>query len=212
MSNYEFIEIKQTKGGRNLANTEKQENDEEIIEEVINEDEAQLLDETADDQEAVDDQEVIVDEKEELIQKNMKEIQDLKDRIQRNMAEFDNFRKRTAKEKSMMYENGSKVVLEKMLPIIDNFERAMENVPNDSSADGFVEGINMIYKQLLTTLLDLGVEAIDAEGAEFDPNLHHAVSHEENDEYGENVVVNVLQKGYMFNDKVLRHSMVTVAN
>lgn len=134
------------------------------------------------------------------------------DKLQRTMAEYDNFRKRTIKEKAQMYENGAKEVVEKFLPIIDNFERALGSVSNEENSSAFVQGIEMIYKLLLGTMKDLGVEEIDALYKPFDPNLHHAVSHEENDNYGENEVIEVLQKGYMFKERVLRFSMVKVAN
>ncbi len=134
------------------------------------------------------------------------------DRLQRTMAEFDNFRKRTLKEKSQMYENGAKDVLEKLLPVIDNFERALSCIKDDEKKQPFVKGVDMIYKQLMATLSDIGVEEIEAEGQEFDPNLHHAVSHEENDEYGDNQVAEVMQKGYLYRDQVLRYSMVKVVN
>lgn len=134
------------------------------------------------------------------------------ERLQRTMAEFDNFRKRTLKEKSQMYENGAKDVLEKLLPVIDNFERAMGSVKEEEKKQPFVQGVEMIYKQLMAAMSDLGVEEIEAQNQPFDPNLHHAVSHEENEEYGDNVVLEVLQKGYMYRDQVLRYSMVKVVN
>lgn len=134
------------------------------------------------------------------------------DKLQRTMAEYDNFRKRTIKEKSQMYENGSKEVFEKFLPIIDNFERALGIASEEEKENSFVQGIEMIYKQLLGAMKDLGVEEMDALYQEFDPNLHHAVSHEEDENYGENEVIEVLQKGYMFKDRVLRFSMVKVVN
>jgi len=138
--------------------------------------------------------------------------QEYLERLQRTMAEFDNFRKRTIKEKAAMYENGAKEILEKIIPVIDNFERALSSVTEEEKESPFTKGIEMIYKQLMSTLKDIGVEEIEAIGNEFDPNLHHAVSHEENEEYGENEVIEVLQKGYMYKDKVLRYSMVKVVN
>lgn len=134
------------------------------------------------------------------------------DRLQRTVAEFDNFRKRTIKEKSVMYENGSKEVLEKMLPVIDNFERAIGHMSTEEEATSLAQGVVMIYKQLMSVLSDVGVDEIPAVGQEFDTNIHHAVAHEDNPEYGENEVQEVLQKGYMFKDRVLRHSMVKVVN
>lgn len=134
------------------------------------------------------------------------------DKLQRTMAEYDNFRKRTIKEKTQMYDMGVREVFEKILPIVDNFERAFENTTVDDMDKSFQQGIVMIYNQLLGVMKEMQVEEIDALGKEFDPNLHHAVFHEDNDEYGKNEVIEVLQKGYMCKDKVLRFSMVKVVN
>ncbi|MDA3844961.1 MAG: nucleotide exchange factor GrpE [Vallitaleaceae bacterium] len=134
------------------------------------------------------------------------------DKWKRTLAEFDNFRKRTIKEKSIMYENGTKDVVEKLLPVLDNFERALSHISEEEKDSAVAKGITMIYKQLLNTFNELGIVEIDATGKEFDPNLHHAVSHEESDEYGENEVVEVLQKGFIYKERVIRHSMVRVAN
>lgn len=140
------------------------------------------------------------------------EILQLKDRLARQMAEFDNFRKRSFKEKEQMYEKGAKEVLEKLLPVIDNFERAFSAATTDHQNDPFVKGIDMIYKQFLTLLDDVGVEEIEAKDQPFDPNLHHAVQHEESEDHGESLVTDVYQKGYMYKDTVLRYSMVKVVN
>lgn len=137
-------------------------------------------------------------------------IAELEDRVKRQMAEFENFRKRTEKEKSSMYEMGAKSVVEKILPVIDNFERGLANVPEDGS-DGFAEGMRMIYKQLLTELDNLGVKPIEAVGKEFDPNVHNAVMQVESDEYESGIVAQELQKGYMYRDSLVRPSMVAVA-
>lgn len=139
-------------------------------------------------------------------------LKESQDRYQRTIAEFDNFRKRTLKEKSTMYENGAKEVLEKLLPVVDNFERAISHIAEDEKELSITQGVQMIYKQLMSTLDELGVKEIEAHLQEFDPNLHHAVSHEENDDYDDNLVQEVFQKGYMFKDTVLRHSMVKVVN
>lgn len=139
-------------------------------------------------------------------------IAELTDRVQRQMAEFDNFRKRTDREKSASFENGEGAVLEKVLPIVDNFERGLAAVPEEQKDDPFVEGMDKVYKQLVKTLTDLGVEPIEAVGKEFDPNLHNAVMHIDDENYGENIVAEEFQKGYKFHDTVLRHSMVKVAN
>ena len=129
------------------------------------------------------------------------QIEDLTDRLKRNMAEFDNFRKRTEKEKSSMYIIGAKDIVEKILPVVDNFERGLAQAPED---DAFADGMKMIYKQLISTLNDLGVQPIEAVGKEFDPNFHNAVMHVEDEEAGENIVVEEFQKGYTYKDFVVR--------
>lgn len=140
------------------------------------------------------------------------QIEELKDRLARQMAEFDNFRKRTEKEKSAMYEVGARDMIEKMLPVLDNFERGLASVPEDQKNASFAEGMEMIYKQFVKTLEDAGVEAIEALGQQFDPNLHNAVLHVEDDSFGENEISRELQKGYKYRGTVVRHSMVQVAN
>lgn len=141
--------------------------------------------------------------------KKDQQIEELTDRLKRSMAEFDNFRKRTEKEKSGMYIVGAKEIIENMLPVVDNFERGLAQAPE---GDAFAEGMQMIYKQLMTTLEGLGVEAIEAVGKEFDPDFHNAVMHVEDEEAGDNMVVEELQKGYTYKGFVVRHSMVKVAN
>ena len=140
------------------------------------------------------------------------QIEELTDRVKRQMAEFDNFRKRTEKEKASMFETGQKSVLEKILPALDNFERGLAAVSPDQKEDPIVTGMDKIYRQLLTTLESMGVTPIEAVGQPFDPNFHNAVMHVEDEEAGENIVVEEFQKGYLFHDSVLRHSMVKVAN
>lgn len=140
------------------------------------------------------------------------QIEELTDRLKRSMAEFDNFRKRTEKEKSAMYEIGAKDVIMKILPVVDNFERGLAAVPEDVKGTPFEEGMEKIYKQLMKTLEDMDVKPIEAVGKEFDPNLHNAVMHIEDENLGENVVAAELQKGYTYRDSVVRHSMVQVAN
>ena len=137
------------------------------------------------------------------------QIEDLTDRLKRNMAEFDNFRKRTEKEKSSMYIIGAKDIIEKILPVVDNFERGLAQA---TEGDPFAEGMEKIYKQLTTTLESLGVEPIEAVDKEFNPDLHNAVMHVEDDSVGDNIVVEELQKGYTYKGFVVRHSMVKVAN
>ncbi len=139
-------------------------------------------------------------------------IAELTDRVTRQMAEFDNFRKRTEKEKSAMYEIGVKSVIEKMLPIVDNFERGFLTVAEEDKEDSFVKGMEMVYKQILTTFETIGVKPIEAVGQEFDPDLHHAVMHVDDENVGENIVVEEFQKGYTYHDAVVRYSMVKVAN
>ena len=141
--------------------------------------------------------------------KKDQKIEELTDRLKRNMAEFDNFRKRTEKEKASMYIIGAREIVEKILPVVDNFERGLAQAPEE---DAFAEGIRMIYKQLMTTLEELGVKQIEAVGKEFDPDFHNAVMHVEDEEAGENIVVEEFQKGYTYKDFVVRHSMVKVAN
>lgn len=137
------------------------------------------------------------------------QIEDLTDRLKRNMAEFDNFRKRTEKEKSSMYIIGAKDIIEKILPVVDNFERGLAQA---TEGDPFAEGMEKIYKQLTTTLESLGVEPIEAVDKEFNPGLHNAVMHVEDESVGDNIVVEELQKGYTYKGFVVRHSMVKVAN
>ncbi|RGX94318.1 nucleotide exchange factor GrpE [Roseburia sp. OF03-24] len=144
--------------------------------------------------------------------KKDEQIEELTDKVKRQMAEFDNFRKRTEKEKSQMYDMGAKTIVEKILPVIDNFERGLAAVPEESKEDAFVVGMDKIYRQMLTVLEEAGVTPIEAVGAEFDPNFHNAVMHVEDETLGENVVAEELQKGYMYRDTVVRHSMVKVAN
>lgn len=140
------------------------------------------------------------------------EIAELKDRITRNLAEFDNFRKRTEKEKSQMFDMGAKSMIEKLLPVIDNFERGMAVLDEESMKEPFAAGIVMVYKQLLKVLEEAGVEVIEALGNEFNPDFHNAVMHVEDDNFGENIVCEEFQKGYLYHGSVVRHSMVKVAN
>ena len=139
--------------------------------------------------------------------KKDEQIEELTDKVKRQMAEFDNFRKRTEKEKSQMYDMGAKTIVEKILPVIDNFERGLAAVPEDNKEDAFVVGMDKIYRQMLTVLEEAGVKPIEAVGAEFDPNFHNAVMHVEDETLGENVVAEELQKGYMYRDTVSYHSI-----
>ena len=150
--------------------------------------------------------------KREKKEKKDEQIAELTDRVKRQLAEFENFRNRTEKEKSQMYTIGAKDVIEKILPVVDNFERGIKSIPEEEREAPVASGMEMIYKQLMTVLTDLGVTPIEAVGQEFDPNLHNAVMHVENEELGENIVAEEFQKGYQYKDAVLRHSMVSVAN
>lgn len=144
--------------------------------------------------------------------KKDEQIEELTDRVKRQMAEFDNFRKRTEKEKSQMFETGAKSIIEKILPVVDNFERGLAAIPEEEKGSPFADGMEKIYKQMMTVLEEAGVTVIEAVGKEFDPNLHNAVMHIDDDEFGENIVAEEFQKGYMYRDSVVRHSMVKVAN
>ena len=148
--------------------------------------------------------------KEKKKDKRDEQIEQLTDRVTRQMAEFENFRRRTDQEKAQMFGNGQKAIVEKILPVVDNFERGLATV--EEGADPFADGMLMIYKQLLTTLEEIGVKPIEAVGQEFNPDFHNAVMHVDDEEVGENIVVEEFQKGYMMNDSVVRHSMVKVAN
>jgi molecular chaperone GrpE len=139
-------------------------------------------------------------------------IEELNDRVQRQMAEFDNFRKRSEKEKSAMYEVGARSVIEKILPTVDNFERGLAGITEEQKEDPFVQGMEKVYRQMVTSLESIGVTPIEAVGKTFDPNFHNAVMHVEDEEAGENTVVEEFQKGYLYRDTVVRHSMVKVAN
>lgn len=151
-------------------------------------------------------------EKKDKKDKKDEKIEELTDRLTRQMAEFDNFRKRTEKEKSQMYEIGAKDIIEKILPVVDNFERGIAAVPEEEKSNPFAEGMEKIYKQLMTTLEEIGVKPIEAVGQEFDPDFHNAVMHVEDEEVGENIITEEFQKGYLYRDSVVRHSMVKVAN
>ena len=144
--------------------------------------------------------------------KKDEKIEELTDKLTRQMAEFDNFRKRTEKEKSQMYEVGAKDIIEKILPVVDNFERGLDAVKEEDKEDPFVQGMEKVYKHLLTTLEGIEVKPIEAVGQPFDPNFHNAVMHVEDDELGENIIAEEFQKGYMYRESVVRHSMVKVAN
>lgn len=151
-------------------------------------------------------------DKKEKKDKKDEQIAELNDKVLRQMAEFENFRKRTEKEKAAMFEIGAKSIVEKLLPVIDNFERGLAAVSEEEKSSGFAQGVEMIYKQLLAELEGAGVTVIEAVGKEFNPDFHNAVMHIEDENFGENIVAEEFQKGYMYKDSVVRHSMVKVAN
>lgn len=149
----------------------------------------------------------------ELELEKQKELTDeANDKYKRLLAEFENARNRNEKESKRMYDIGAKEVLEKLLPVVDNFERALQMIPEEDKERGFEQGVDKIYKQLMVTLEEIGVAPMNAEGTEFNPDLHNAVMHIEDEAFGENIVTEELQKGYMYKEEVLRHSMVKVAN
>ena len=181
-------------------------------EEIVVEDtKAEDVSETAE-EDAGTDKKGFFGKKKEKKDKKDEQIAELTDKLKRQLAEFENFRNRTDKEKSQMYAVGAKDVIEKILPVIDNFERGLKSIPEDQKGGPVASGMEMIYKQLITVLSDLGVTPIEAVGQEFDPNLHNAVMHAEDEGLGENIVAEEFQKGYKYKDTVLRHSMVKVAN
>lgn len=191
----------------NAAEKMADDTEDEIVEEC-------LAEEDEEEAEDADEKKSFFGKKNKKEKKDKKDIQieELTDRVKRNMAEFDNYRKRTEKEKAAMFDMGARTIVEKILPVIDNFERGLAGVPEESRDDAFVDGMDRIYKQLMKTLEDAGVEAIPAVGEPFDLNLHNAVMHIEDENYGENIIVSELQKGYQYKGIVIRHSMVQVAN
>ena len=203
----EEIEIE----GADEENTSEAENTEKEAA-AENTAEAETSDEEADDADPAD-----KDEKKGLFKKKKKDkkdeqIEELNDRLKRQMAEFENFRKRTEKEKTQMFDMGAKTIIEKILPVVDNFERGLAAVSEDQKDDPFITGMDKIYKQMMAELDAVGVKPIDCIGQEFNPDFHNAVMHVEDEEVGENIIVEEFQKGYLYKDFVVRHSMVKVAN
>lgn len=203
----EEIEIE----GADEENTSEAENTEKEAA-AENTAEAETSDEEADDADPAD-----KDEKKGLFKKKKKDkkdeqIEELNDRLKRQMAEFENFRKRTEKEKTQMFDMGAKTIIEKILPVVDNFERGLAAVSEDQKDDPFITGMDKIYKQMMAELDAVGVKPIDCIGQEFNPDFHNAVMHVEDEEAGENIITEEFQKGYMYHDSVVRHSMVKVAN
>lgn len=206
-----------------MTDMEKETVTDEILEETEQEATEDMSQEQTDAQAAEnqpDDKDVQTDDKKRFFGKKKdkkdKQIEDLTAQLddfrKRNLAEFENFRKRTEKEKSTMFDMGAKSVVEKLLPIIDNFERGFAGLSEEQMSDPFVSGMDMVYKQLVKALADMGVEPIEAVGKPFDPNLHNAVMHVEDENLGENTVAQEFQKGYLYHGSVVRHSMVQVAN
>lgn len=206
-----------------MTGMEKETVADEILEETEQEAAEDMSQEQTDAQAAEnqpDDKDVQTDDKKRFFGKKKdkkdKQIEDLTAQLddlrKRNLAEFENFRKRTEKEKSTMFDMGAKSVVEKLLPIIDNFERGFAGLSEEQMSDPFVSGMDMVYKQLVKALADMGVEPIEAVGKPFDPNLHNAVMHVEDENLGENTVAQEFQKGYLYHGSVVRHSMVQVAN
>jgi len=181
---------------------------EEVIEEADGE---EVLEEASEEKEEAPEKESKGSSKWLKKSKDKEKITELEDRVMRQMAEFENFRRRTDKEKQAMFETGAKSVIEKILPVIDNFERGLSTISEEERQTGFASGMNMIYKQLLTELENIGVKPIEALGKEFDPNLHNAVMQVASEEYESGVVAQELLKGYTYRDTVVRHSMVAVA-
>ena len=201
---------------KNIKETEEELKDVETAEET--DCETENVEETQANTESADNASEDKEEKKGFFKKKDKkdkkdlQIEELTDKYRRTMAEFDNYRKRTEKEKSAMYEIGAKDIINKILPVVDNFERGLATIPEADKGTPVAEGMDKIYKQLTKTLEDLGVKEIEAEGIEFNPDFHNAVMHVEDDSLGENVIAEVLQKGYMYKESVVRHSMVKVAN
>ena len=206
-----------------MTDMEKETVADEILEETEQEAAEDMSQEQTDAQAAEnqpDDKDVQTDDKKRFFGKKKdkkdKQIEDLTAQLddlrKRNLAEFENFRKRTEKEKSTMFDMGAKSVVEKLLPIIDTFERGFAGLSEEQMSDPFVSGMDMVYKQLVKALADMGVEPIEAVGKPFDPNLHNAVMHVEDENLGENTVAQEFQKGYLYHGSVVRHSMVQVAN
>lgn len=198
----ENVETEETEETNETADTETEEN----VEETAESEGAEASEESSEEGE----EKKGFFKKKEKKSKQDEKIEELTDRVKRQMAEFDNFRKRTEKEKTQMFEVGAKSVIEKILPVVDNFERGLAAVPEEQKEDAFVQGMEKIYKQLMTELESLEVKPIEAVGTEFNPEFHNAVMQVENEELESGMVAQELQKGYMYRDTVVRHSMVAV--
>ncbi len=206
--------------GQEVSNLEEQ-METEIETDLDDSDKEERLDEALEEEEALEGEKEVGEVKEkkgffgrkkEKKDKKDLEIEELTDKYKRTLAEFDNFRKRTEKEKSQMYEIGAKDIIEKMLPVLDNFERGLASISEEEKETPFAEGMEKIYKQFVKTLEDIGVTPIEAVGKEFNPDFHNAVMRGEDEELGENIISEEFQKGYLYRDSVVRHSMVKVVN
>ena len=184
------------------------------VEDIELEKTTDAAEEAAEEVATADTTEEVVEDAQDTEKKDKKDLQieELNDRLVRNMAEFDNFRKRSEKEKSQMFEIGAKSIVEKILPVIDNFERGLGAITEEEKESAFVQGIEQIYKQFTTALEEVGVTPIEAVGKEFNPEFHNAVMHGEDENYGDNIISDEFQKGYMYKESVVRHSMVKVMN
>lgn len=209
-------ELEKDKVVEETVDTEENKAAEESAEKTKTEDSAEK--ENAQDTEAASEETDTKEKKDGIFGKKKKkdkkdaQIEDLNDRLRRQMAEFDNFRKRSEKEKSQMFDMGAKSIIEKVLPIVDNFERGLAAVPEEQKDDAFVTGMDKVYKQLMTEFDSIGVKPIEAVGQEFNPDLHNAVMQVESEEFEPGIVAQELQKGYMYKDTVVRHSMVAVVS
>ena len=209
-------ELEKDKVVEETVDTEENKAAEESAEETKTEDSAET--QNAQDTEAASEETDTKEKKDGIFGKKKKkdkkdaQIEDLNDRLRRQMAEFDNFRKRSEKEKSQMFDMGAKSIIEKVLPIVDNFERGLAAVPEEQKDDAFVTGMDKVYKQLMTEFDSIGVKPIEAVGQEFNPDLHNAVMQVESEEFEPGIVAQELQKGYMYKDTVVRHSMVAVVS
>ncbi|MCI7244042.1 MAG: nucleotide exchange factor GrpE [Lachnobacterium sp.] len=209
-------ELEKDKVVEETVDTEETQAAEESAEETKAEDAAET--ENAQDTEATSEETDTKEKKDGIFGKKKKkdkkdeQIEDLNDRLRRQMAEFDNFRKRSEKEKSQMFDMGAKSIIEKVLPVVDNFERGLAAVPEEQKDDAFVTGMDKVYKQMMTEFDSIGVKPIEAVGQEFNPDLHNAVMQVESEEFEPGIVAQELQKGYMYKDTVVRHSMVAVVS
>uniref|UniRef100_UPI003FEF6141 nucleotide exchange factor GrpE n=1 Tax=Agathobacter sp. TaxID=2021311 RepID=UPI003FEF6141 len=209
-------ELEKDKVVEETVDTEETQAAEESAEETKAEDTAET--ENAQDTEATSEETDTKEKKDGIFGKKKKkdkkdeQIEDLNDRLRRQMAEFDNFRKRSEKEKSQMFDMGAKSIIEKVLPVVDNFERGLAAVPEEQKDDAFVTGMDKVYKQMMTEFDSIGVKPIEAVGQEFNPDLHNAVMQVESEEFEPGIVAQELQKGYMYKDTVVRHSMVAVVS